>query len=348
MAKINKHIEIVSSSKPSLSSMSKRSRSSIKKVLENHYQHVNITLVDTPEQLQRLVDKKPDIVFLGMQFVPEDPRLGINSPDKIWLEDYLSKNDIVTTGSRSLAHEIESNKPFAKKRLMQEGLATSAYFVADNVDAIAPDLLPGEYPLFVKPSNRGGGLGIDAESIVTNLSELKSKVNSIVTNYSSSALIETYLPGREFSVSIIKIQERDEYVALPIELVAPEDETGARILGSTAKSMNTEEVSLVPEGKLKESLCTLALDSFRVVGGRDYGRIDIKMDSQGVPHFLEANLLPSLIDDYGSFPKTCKLGLGLNHEEMILMITDLAAARLEDALSNATREYTTTPLNVFA
>jgi DNA-binding protein Fis len=70
MGKINQHIEIVSSSITNLSSMSKMSRDAIRKALSKYYKRVEITLVDNLGDLNALIAKNPDLVFLGMKFLP--------------------------------------------------------------------------------------------------------------------------------------------------------------------------------------------------------------------------------------------------------------------------------------
>ena len=82
---------------------------------------------------------------------------------------------------------------------------------------------------------------------------------------------------------------------MPIELIAPQDKNGCRILTSKVKSSNIEKASLVYDDDVKSKVMTLALNVFLALGARDYGRIDIRLDSAGIPNFLEANLIPSLI-----------------------------------------------------
>lgn len=93
------------------------------------------------------------------------------------------------------------------------------------------------------------------------------------------------------------------------------------------KKADTESTHPVADGNLRNSISVLALSVFRALGARDYGRIDIRLDANGVPNFLEANLIPSLIEKYGNFPKACMMNRGLGYEEMILKITDLAINR---------------------
>jgi len=325
--KIDKHIEIVSSTIVSLSSMGKESRDAILAVLTRHYTKVGITIVNDIEDLAKLVRKKPDLVFLGMKFVPRSSHLGLQDPQKVWLAHYLDSHGIAYTGSGYKAHNIELDKPQAKQRVLESGLKTSQYMVASIGDVPITEDSVLDYPLFVKPTDRGGGLGIDSNSVVRNFAALQSKVASIFALH-SDALIEEYLSGREFSVAILKDELTSEYTAMPLELVAERDNNGSRILSAEVKSSNAEAVSMVTDQALKARLCSLATGVFHALGGQDYGRIDIRLDQFGEAHFLEANLLPSLISGYGSFPKACEMNIGLGYEEMINRIVRLGLAHV--------------------
>ncbi len=327
MGKIDRHIEIVSSTTAGLSSMSKTSRDAVYRVLRKYYKRVGITIVNTSSDLDTLTAKSPDMVFLGMKFLLKNPGSGFADINKIWLAEFLSERSIATTGSQSFAHELEANKPLAKKYVLHAGLKTSEFYVATIDKPLIPQQINYSYPLFVKPTSCGGGRGINSDSIVYDFSQLKSKVDSIAKNLNSDSLIEKYLPGREFSVAILKNINDESYSVIPIELVAPTDEKGARLLSSKVKSADAEKVKVVTDKQIRKLLTDLAMNAFRSIGGRDYGRIDIRMDEFGVPHFLEANLIPSLIDRYGSFPKACALDLGLNYDEMLLRITNLGLTR---------------------
>lgn len=330
MLKQTKHIEIVSSTQAVLSSMSQESRDAILAVLTKHYTRVGITIVNNLSDLKELVALKPDLVFLGMKFIPVNSALGIQDTNRIWLSDYLDSNDIAYTGSAQEAHELEVNKNFAKQCVLDAGLKTSPFHVAVQNENMNISDISLSYPLFVKPTNRGGGLGIDGDSVVNNFQELETKVKLIAANHHSDSLIEQYLPGREFSVAILKNDYSEDYAVMPIELVAPPSKEGVRLLSDYVKTSNAEEVLEVADGLLRKQVTKLALDVFYALGARDYGRIDIRLDASGTPQFLEANLLPSLICGYGSFPKACLLNIGLDYEPMILNIVELALARSVD------------------
>lgn len=340
MRKINAHIEIVSSTVSGLSSMSQKSRDDAYGVLSLHYSRVGISIVNNLADLEALVAAQPDLVFLGMKFVPRNPELGHQDPEKIWIADYLDSHNIVYTGSGQSAHELELNKPLAKQRAIDAGLRTSPFFVALQDQIQIERTMSLIFPLFIKPTNRGGGLGVDGYSVAHNFQQMQSKVQSITNNLQSDSLVEEYLPGREFSVAILKNDHLAGYSVMPIELVAETNSRGARILGGELKSANTEIVLEVTDIAIRSRICELALNIFHALDARDYGRIDIRLDKNGTPHFLEANLLPSLISGYGSFPKACLLNIGMDYEPMILSIVQLALERGQKQPIYATRDIT--------
>jgi D-alanine-D-alanine ligase len=325
MKKINMKIEIVSSSIEELSSMNYESRNTISKVLSKYYTDVNVTLVDTLSDLELLVERNPDLVFLGMKFVPEEEANNEND-SKIWISDYLDKNNITYTGSTQSAHRLEFYKELAKISVHNAGLKTADFKVIRHGRAITKNNLM-DFPLFVKPTDQGGGTGIDNKSLVYNLSELNRKTASIYSELGSDSLVETYLDGREFSVAILKNKESVSYSIMPLELIAPINSDGARFLSSIIKKADTEKFRKVIEQNIFDEITALAMDVFIAIGARDYGRIDIRFNSSGTPHFMEANLIPSLLKDYGNFPKACKLNLNLEYEEIILQIVSLALSR---------------------
>jgi D-alanine-D-alanine ligase len=163
--------------------------------------------------------------------------------------------------------------------------------------------------------------------VANNFRQLQSKVHSIATDLQSDSLVEEYLPGREFSVAILKDGHADEFLAMPIERIAPPDEHGARFLSAQVKSADAGSSLAVTDKIIKAKVMALALKVFHALEARDYGRIDIRLDKADEPHFLEANLIPGLISGYGNFPKACLLDMDMDYETMILNIANLGLAR---------------------
>lgn len=327
-------IEIVRSSEPGLSSISQRGAIQIYAALANHYTNVTITIVNNLVDLQALVGRKPELVFLGMKFLPKNFALGLADPDKIWVSEYLAECGIAYTGSSESAVALELNKTLAKRRVLDAGLKTPRFYTSNQKEPRINSDIDILFPVFVKPTSLGGGLGIDSGSVAYDDEQLLSKINSIAIDLRSDSLIEEYLPGREFSVAILKDEYSNNYSVMPIELIPPADEDGQRFLSRKVKKADTESTVYVEDGIIKSNVCELAISSFLALGARDYGRIDIRLDKDGEPHFLEANLIPGLKSTGSYFPKACLLNSGMDYEAVILTIVRLALIRKVEEYQN--------------
>src|SRR5207249_3275075 len=91
-------------------------------VLAKHFTKVGVTVVNNLSDLEALVARRPDLVFLGMEFIPADPMLGPADPNKTWLSDFLDGHEIAYTGSSQTAHELGRYKPLAKQRVLDANL----------------------------------------------------------------------------------------------------------------------------------------------------------------------------------------------------------------------------------
>lgn len=343
MKKQTLRIEIVSTTVAGLSSMSDPSRRSMQRVAAAHYSDVRITLVTTMADLKALVARKPDLVVLGMKYIQVPFGTVEGAERKVWLANYLEQNNIAITGSGYVAHQLELNKQLAKKCVSEGGVVTARYFVVPLGGSVPQHSL--RFPLFVKPTNKGGGVGIDEQSLVHTNEQLHTKLASLARDFGADALVEEYLAGREFSVAIIKHAFTQSYTAMPLELVAPVvTKDGERFLSSTVKSADTETYAYVKNQQLREQLSVVAMRSFEALGARDYGRIDIRMNAQKELHFLEANLIPSLLEGYGNFPKACFVNKGMSYEHMVLRLIELGLRRnITDTVTGFTPTERTGP-----
>jgi len=321
---IDKYIEIVGSSNPRLNAMAADAAETIRQVLSQKYTKVGYTIVDDMAGLEALAAKKPDLVILGMKLVLLDSAKGYDDSPKVWLSDYLEEHDIAYTGSDTLALATEFDKPIAKQKVMDAALQSSAYFISSIKQPVFDHSL--EFPLFVKPTNRGDSKGIDEMSVVHSQSELEAKITAIHRDCSSDALIEEYLSGREFSVAVIR-QSTGDLLAMPIEITSPADANGNAFLSEAVKDADTEHVLAVDDHILKDKLNTLAIGVFEALGSRDYGRIDMRLDGMGAPSFIEANLMPGL-SDHGYLSRCFAINEDISYEDMILSIADLGMQRI--------------------
>lgn len=149
---------------------------------------------------------------------------------------------------------------------------------------------------------------MDEYSVVHTLDALNAKVASIHHTFETGALVEQYLSGKDFCVGMLRQEESSHITAMPVEMPS------LRVLDPV----------------LRTRLTDLAQSAFAVIGGRDYGSIDIRLDAHGTPHFIEANLIPCLIRGRG-LPKSSFMNLGMDYEALIMRIVRLGFERAEVA-----------------
>ncbi len=136
--------------------------------------------------------------------------------------------------------------------------------------------------------------------------------------------MEEYLDGREFTVAVI--ENGEELIIAAIEIIPPE-EGGIRILGAKVKTDNTETLHVITDKAVLASVMDIAKHSFRVLGARDFGRIDIKMDQSGACHFMEANLVPGMKKGSSYFPEACEISADLDYDEVVSLMLQGATQR---------------------
>ncbi len=327
MHRIAKSIIVARTSVFGYSSLSQVSADAICTTLGKFYQGVKVISVSSVADLELIVHLQPDVVFSGFIKIPDDTASVEGS--FIMLSDYLESHGICHTGSESAAMDYSLHKPHAKQRVMLAGLKTATFVHNSDVALISATFDSKAYPLFVKPASLGGGEGIDESSVVHTKAQLTLQILKLKAKGVVDVLIESYLPGKEYSVAVLRKLNTDQYLSMPIELIALPDIHGDRMLSLAVKHSNEEVISIISNAVTNNTIKDFAVAVFKALGARDYGRIDIRCDANGTPHFLEANLIPSLIEHYGSFPKASWLNENMSHETMLLTIVNLALERVE-------------------
>jgi D-alanine-D-alanine ligase len=324
--KIDRHIEVVTTDTTGMKETafgSIETCRSVFNVLKRSYAEVRFNEVQSVQDLQRIVDRDPDLVVLCVKYVA-----GKDTGSKIWLSEYFSQHDVPYTGSNRATLEFDSNKSKAKNALLDKKVATAKFFLAHPGLFTSEGKLPLPLPVFVKPLDAANGNGIDENSLVHDFASYKAKVEEIFIAYGDAALVEEVLPGREYTVVILDDPAHDCRMILPVEIVVPKNVKGDRVLGCREKSSNNETLSTVAEPALA-AVSALAKEVFSVLGGRDFGRIDIKMDAVGNPHFIEANLVPGMTPRTSYFPRACNMNRCMSYESVVLKIVEAALSRYE-------------------
>jgi D-alanine-D-alanine ligase len=317
--KINKSIEIVIVHNPGEKNFHQDNvgiileENKILKILSQRYSEVVITKIQHKKDLDRLLKRKPDLVFSGVKY------FNFNN-EKVWLNDCLEAYGIRYIASSRAALDNESDKNKAKKLIVKANIKTADFFVATPDEHEHSSSIPIPFPLFIKPVKGGDSRGIDSNSVAYNFASFKKKVLEIKTKHNLSSLVETYLPGKEYSVGIFQDSIKGTLRAMPIQIIVKKNINGHRILDFNVKKDDEEKVIAVTDTKIFKKISKLAKEAFKALGGKSLGRIDIKMNERGVPHFMEANLMPGLRKGY--FYRSCLLNLDMNYDDMILNIAN--------------------------
>jgi len=285
----------------------------IQRILSKRYKHVLITEINSMDELEQLARRKPDLVFSGVKYFCFNNK-------KIWLNDYLEIFLIPYIASSKAALDNESDKNRAKNIMQQNDIKTADYFITNPGEHIKESSIPIKFPLFIKPITGGDSRGIDKNSLVFNFEEFTAKILDIKLKLNTSSLVETYLAGKEYSVGIFEDSIDGSLRAMPIEIIVKKNIDGYCILDFDVKKNDEEKVVLVSDKKIFKKLTEIAINSFIALGGKSLGRIDIKMDHLGEPHFIEANLMPGLRKGY--FYRSCVLNLDMSYDDMILSIAN--------------------------
>ncbi len=237
----------------------------------------------------------------------------------------LDAYGIPYTFSDPLVLALTLDKGLTKTIIRHAGIATADFTVVKEASDIDRISLP--YPLFAKPVAEGTGKGIsDASRIETN-KELTAVCSRLLDQFRQPVLVETYLPGREFTAGIVGT-DGDARVIGVMEVLF-KDSRDTNTIYSYANKANYEEIIeyRIPEAEAIKKCSDLALASWKVLGCRDGGRIDIRMDSEDVANFIEVNPLAGLNPVHSDLPIMCRLQ-GMPYREIIENIMTSAMKRL--------------------
>ena len=288
---------------------------------------------DLPYALREV---KPDICFNIAEGLGGDAR-------EAQVPALLEMLDIPYTGSRVLTNGISLDKTLTK-RIWRDRRLPVAPFQEFNIgdEPLRPEL---KFPLFVKPAREGTGMGVDLNAIVHNEKELRERAQYIINIYHQPALVETFLPGREFTVGILgradakrysrhpEWYEKDGFHRFPILELDSSRSVTPWVYSNEAKSKDVGTdgapgyycpAQIEPE--LEKKLKYFALRAHQLLNALDVSRTDIRLDEDGNPRLIEINTLPGLTPDYSDLCLQAKAE-GIRYEDLVLDILYLGASR---------------------
>jgi D-alanine-D-alanine ligase len=245
---------------------------------------------------------------------------------------------IAYTFSDPLVMALTLHKGLTKTIVGHGGVPTPAFAVVETADAAALVELP--FPLFAKPVAEGTGKGVSPQSKVRDRGALRSVCDELLRKYQQPVLVETYLPGREFTVGLAGTGA----AAVPLgtlEIVLLKDaEAGAYSYVNKERCEELVEYRLVTADSDEQVRAAeaVALKAWRILGCRDAGRIDLRCDEAGRPSFMEVNPLAGLHPEHSDLPiLAAKIGMG--YVELIRRIVESATQRVEEASRSKARRF---------
>jgi D-alanine-D-alanine ligase len=236
----------------------------------------------------------------------------------------LDAYDIPYTFSDVLVLSLTLHKGMTKRVIRDLGIPTPAFAIVESPEEIAGVQLP--FPLFAKPIAEGTGKGVTAASKIADAAELRTVCLTLLETFHQPVLVETFLPGREFTVGIIGTgTEAFAPAVLEVHFTKMAEQ-------EVYSYLNKEEW----HGRIEYRLATdptarlageTALAAWRGLGCRDGGRIDLRADAAGNPQFMEVNPLAGLRPGHSDLPILCELA-GMPYRELIAGIMHSALKRV--------------------
>jgi D-alanine-D-alanine ligase len=297
----------------------------------------NASLFETLPQV------KPDICFNICEGHSGDGR-------EAHVPALLEMLHIPYTGSQVLTLALALDKPMTKRVLTYHGLPTPPFQVFERVtEPLDPQL---HFPLFVKPSREGTGMGVSAESIARDEAQLRAQLRRLFERYDQPTLVERYIEGREVTVGTVgnlrspvawRVPDDEEaprilrglhfFPALEVDMAAyPVEEAGiytSRIKVEMAHEFHCLCPAPLTDDQIDE-LNWLAAAVFRVTGCLDVARVDFRLDASDGdrPYILEVNPLPGLNPGYSDLCIEAAAD-GWSYDDLINEILNLAIERYD-------------------
>jgi D-alanine--D-alanine ligase len=233
------------------------------------------------------------------------------------------------TGSDVATMAVALDKGLAKRLVREAGFGTAKARVVEPGAAPPTGL---RFPMIVKPNAEGSSKGVTSASVVRDQAALEEVVAQLHARYRSAALVEEFLPGREFTVGILG--DVDPWVLPPMEICFHDAPDALPVYTFAHKTEEDKAISFEVPAKVPAALDArlreVALGCFRALGCRDVARIDLRLDADGEPNFIECNPLPGLspgFSDLCIIAQSC----GVDHGALIARILAPGLRRLRAA-----------------
>lgn len=287
-------------------------------VVKRKYPETKFYVLNDYQDIQDLGRRHPDYVVCGVKYIN-------SGKNKIWLSNYLEKHNIYHMGTAYKNLKYDSDKVAAKLAVAAAGIKTPAFRCVENSKDIEDLPVTFSKPLFVKPMTTACSYGVTKASLTHSRKELSSAIDMVCPRWSKYALIEEFLPGREFTVICIGNGQQVEFI--PVEL-GWFSKNGYQYLSRAVKIANIENLRIVNDSSLSNLLINFASRVFKVLKVLDFARIDIRLDENNEPEFLEINMYPGFTKGRSYFPLACEKSGHYTYEECLLKVCETGLKRV--------------------
>jgi len=281
----------------------------VKKLISVGFNAYSLNIKDNIELLlKNLRDEKPDVIFNFVEIYKDNPRLEMNI---VGLYELMG---IPYTGAPAMGLANCQNKILAKRLLSSAGIRIPHFFIVYAKTTRYTHKL--KYPLLVKPAFEDASVGIENESIVSNSKQLQKRVEHVLKQFHQPALVEEFIEGRELNVAVMGDKKLRVLPISEIDFSSMPDHLH-NIVSFQAKWDPHHEsyhktIPICPaqlpiniEKKAKE----LAFKAFKVMGCRDYSRVDMRLSKDNKLFVLEVNPNPDITEGAGFMRSAQKSGL---------------------------------------
>lgn len=284
---------------------------------------------DPQDLLEVLRTVRPDAVFNLFEGFAED---GQTEATAAGLMEWLM---MPFTGSPSQTLSLSRDKMLTKHLLLGAGLPTAAFAVVDGLPCPKLSL---QWPVIVKPANQDGSVGIEQANVVSSQEQLEDRIASLLERFGPPVLVEEFIPGREFHVTLIEefnggggpvtptvVPLTEVVFEDPDPTVWPIYSFDAKWTAESREFQTTPLVCPVPlAADLQARIDQICRDAYRLLGCRDYARVDLRMTPEGKLYILEVNPNP-YISSYAVIDGL--EAMGRTHPDFIVDVARRALAR---------------------
>jgi D-alanine-D-alanine ligase len=276
----------------------------------------------------------PQVLLRGLQEHRPDAVVNLfegtqdNNASELYAAGLLEWLGISYTGCPFHTLVLARSKHLAKRLFLAEGIPTAPFLVVEQGPI---QDCPLKFPVIVKPAQQDASVGVTQDSVATDLDSLNRRVGYVLEQFGGPVLVEEFIFGRELTVALA---EMPELRLLPgTEVVFPEAGPGYWPIlsydakwsaGSTEYETTDYHFSANLSAELAATVEKYARAAFRVLGCRDYARVDFRI-RDGQPFVLELNPNPDFAPDRALANNLW--AAGLTHPEFTVQIVRNALAR---------------------